>query len=114
MLSKSLSELGYRILAYNTDGIWYQSFTGDAYHDASEGADIGQWKTDHSDCKIRFKSRGCYEYIEDGVYTPVFRGTSSYERIVPRDQWVWGDIYSGELISYRWVSGRGIISDDLD
>ena len=113
ILTNALTAEGFRILAYNTDGIWYQSFSCDAYHDDNEGVDIGQWKTDHSDCKIRFKSRGCYEFIENGIYTPVFRGTSSYERTVPREQWQWGDIYSGSVVNYSWVTGRGIVENDI-
>ena len=90
-LTEKLEASGRRILSYNTDGIWYQ---GEEYHDDGEGTDIGQWKNDHTDCKIRYKSKGCYEYVENGIYTPVFRGESSYEKVKPRTDWEWGDIFT--------------------
>lgn len=106
-LTQKLKANGCRILGYNTDGIWYQSDT--LYHDNDEGSDIGQWKHDHTNCKIRFKSKGCYEFIENDIYTPVFRGESSYEKFVPKDQWQWGDIYQGEIIEYKWKDGIGVV-----
>lgn len=105
-LSEALKITGHRILAYNTDGIWYQ---GNLYHDDDEGTDIGQWKHDHVDCKIRFKSKGCYEYIDgDGVYKPVVRGKTTYEREKHRSEWVWGDIFKGSLIKYKFYEGEGL------
>lgn len=107
-LSDKIIEQGGRILAYNTDGIWYQSDT--LYHDNEEGTDIGQWKHDHINCKIRFKSKGCYEYVDNnGEYVPVVRGESSYEKIKPREQWEWGDIYQGEILNYKFKEGIGIV-----
>lgn len=84
-----MMEQGYDIIAYNTDGFW---FTGplDGLEDSKE---IGKFKIDHKHCKLRFKSAGVYEYIEDDKYTPVVRGTTVLDRTVPRDQWNWGDIY---------------------
>lgn len=107
-LSKKLQESGRRILSYNTDGIWYQ---GDIYHDEDEGTEIGQWKTDHKNCKIRFKSKGAYEFMDEetGEYKPVIRGESSYERIVPKKDWVWGDIFKGNIIKFQWITGIGIV-----
>ena len=106
-LTNKLVAKGCRILSYNTDGIWYQS--NELYHDNDEGTDIGQWKHDHTFCRIRYKSKGCYEFIENDKYTPVFRGESSYEKLVPKSQWQWGDIYKGELINYKFKDGVGIV-----
>ena len=106
-LTQKLKANGCRILSYNTDGIWYQSDT--LYHDNDEGSDIGQWKHDHINCKIRFKSKGCYEFIENDIYTPVFRGESSYEKIVPKSDWIWGDIYKGDIIEFKFKEGIGIV-----
>ena len=114
-LTEALLSQGFRILAYNTDGIWYQSI-GECkrYHDDDEGPDIGQWKHDYVDCKVRFKSKGIYEFegikTKDGtrIYKPVFRGESSYEKIKPRSKWEWGDIYQGDLVKYRFVEGEGL------
>lgn len=103
-LSKELMANGRRVLAYNTDGIWYQ---GDIYHNENEGTDIGQWKNDHINCKIRWKSPGAYEYIENGIYKPVLRGQTTYELQVPREEWVWGDIYKGGEIAYEFIEKEG-------
>lgn len=106
-LTDKLKLSGRRILGYNTDGIWYQ---GEIYHDLGEGLDIGQWKHDHTNCKIRFKSKGCYEFeTQDGTYKPVVRGESSYEKIVPREQWVWGDIFKGDVVEYYFEEGKGVM-----
>lgn len=106
-LTKKLIDSGRRILSYNTDGIWYQ---GDVYHDSEEGTDIGQWKNDQINCKIRFKSKGCYEYeTADGTYKPVFRGESAYEKLVPKEQWQWGDIFKGDVVEYYFKEGKGVL-----
>ena len=106
-LTMKLLASGRRILSYNTDGIWYQ---GDVYHDSEEGTDIGQWKNDQINCKIRFKSKGCYEYeTADGTYKPVFRGESAYEKIVPKEQWQWGDIFKGDVVEYYFKEGKGVL-----
>lgn len=108
-LAEKLESSGRRILSFNTDGIWYQ---GDIYHDEDEGTALGQWKNDHVNCKIRYKSHGCYEFVENEVYKPVFRGESSYERIKPKEEWVWGDIFMGDVIKFSFVEGVGIIKHD--
>lgn len=75
MLTLKLEKAGYEILAWNTDGVWARRPTPDfIYHDADEGVKLGQWKRDHSDVTIRFKSKGCYEWIEDGEYHTAARG----------------------------------------
>lgn len=103
-LTLKLTSSGRRIVGYNTDGIWYQ---GDIYHDEGEGTQLGQWKNDHQNCKLRYKSPGCYEFIENGKYYPVFRGTMSYELEKPRELWEWGDIFKGEEIKYQFITGYG-------
>lgn len=108
-LTEKLTAAGNTILSYNTDGIWY---TGNLYHDSDEGFDIGQWKHDYKNCKIRFKSKGCYEFMTaDGIYKPVFRGESTFERIVPREDWIWGDIFRGDTIMYKFIEGVGLVND---
>lgn len=110
-LSKKLEDNGCLILAYNTDGIWYQ---GEIYHDELEGPYLGQWKNDHINCHIRFKSKGTYEYEENGEYKPVARGIRELDYIKPRSQWVWGDIYfnaAGLIHIYTWDENKGIIKN---
>jgi hypothetical protein len=110
-LAEKMKKSGRRILAYNTDGIWY---VGDVYHDEGEGKGLGQWENDHINCKIRFKSAGSYEYIENGKYTPVQRGLTKLDSIKPRDEWQWGDIFSdeGKEITYTFVNEIGFIEGD--
>lgn len=105
--SKGIENAGGRIIAYNVDGIWYQK--DEPYHDEFEGSDIGQWKTDHKNCKIRFKSPGCYEFVEENRYTPVVRGSSTLDRFKPREDWEWGDIFNGVIINFYWVDGYGFM-----
>lgn len=105
-LANRLVESGRRVLAYNTDGIWYQ---GQVFHDKDEGQQIGQWKNDHIDCQARWKSAGTYEYIENQIYHPVQRGMSTYDKVKPRDEWVWGDIYKGTDIEYVFEEGKGFV-----
>jgi hypothetical protein len=110
-LADNMKQSGRKILAYNTDGIWY---TGDIYHGNGEGHDLGQWENDHINCTIRFKSAGSYEYIEDGKYKPVQRGLTKLDTIKPRDQWEWGDIFKeeGKEICYYFVENIGFIEGD--
>lgn len=92
-IARRLEESGRVLIAFNTDGIWY---AGEVYHGEGEGDNIGQWSNDHINCKIRFKSKGAYEYEEDGTYHPVIRGSTGLDKVKPRSEWQWGDIYSKE------------------
>lgn len=107
-MARKVRSSGGRILLYNTDGFWY---TGDIYHDEDEGKSIGQWKNDHINCTFRAKSCGAYEFIEAGKYHPVYRGTSSYERVKIRDKWEWGDIYKGNIYQWMFDEEKGIVRD---
>lgn len=107
-LIEELQKNGCRILAINTDGIWYE---GDLYHDADEGTDLGQWKHDHKNCTFRMKSDGAYEFIEDGKYTPVVRGSTKLDQIKDRINWKWGDILDFEMTDvcqykFNWKTHR--------
>lgn len=96
----------------NTDGIWY---TGDVYHGDGEGDNIGDWHNDHVNCTFRAKSKGAYEYIEDGRYYPVVRGSTNLDKVRPRSEWVWGDIYKKEAtpIAYQWDEGLGLLRSTI-
>ena len=114
-LSKRLRESGRRVLLYNTDGIWY---SGDIYHGEGEGPGIGEWSNDHINCTLRIKSPGSYEYIENGEYYPVLRGSTILERTKPREDWEWGDIFNihaSEVIKYKFDEENGIteIMEDM-
>lgn len=86
-LTKRLEETGRIPLLWNTDGIWYM---GDIYHGPGEGSGIGEWENDHINCKFRVKSRGAYEFIENGEYHSVVRGIRKEEQA----GWQWGDIFN--------------------
>lgn len=97
-ITKRLEDNGRKILAHNTDGVWYQ---GEIYHGKGEGDKMGEWQNDHVNCMIRFRSVGAYEYIENGKYTAVVRGLIGYDSVEPdRNKWKWGDIYKGESILF--------------
>ena len=99
-LTERLTKSGRKVLMHNTDGVWYQ---GDIYHGEGEGKGIGQWENDHINCKYRAKSKGIYEYIEDGKYTVVARGRYELDKIKPREDWEWGDIYyTGKCESFKY------------
>lgn len=80
-----------RILSYNTDGVWYQ---GDIVHGYGEGSGLGEWENDHTNCVIRFKGPKSYEYIEDGEYHIVQSGITKLDRVKPREEWRWGDLFA--------------------
>lgn len=99
-LANQLKKAKRVIILYNTDGIWY---IGEPYHGAGEGSDIGQWENDHINCQFRAKSAGCYEFIENGVYTAKVRGRTKLETIKPREAWQWGDIYNKDCVAIKWL-----------
>ena len=112
-LALKLKASGKKIILFNTDGIWYQD--DEMYHDENEGTELGKWKHDYINCKLRCKSKGCYEIIGTKVktnetkYFPFLRGSTTYERQVPRDKWKWGDIYKGSTLEYEFIPGVGLI-----
>lgn len=110
-LAARLKASGRMIISYNTDGIWY---LGDIYHGNGEGSGLGQWENDHINCIFRAKSAGSYEFIEDGVYYPVVRGATLLDKIKPRTEWEWGDIYKKEAEELKYeVRNDGIYKDGV-
>lgn len=100
-------------LLYNTDGIWYLG--GPLENGRDYGKGIGKWENDHFDCTIRVKSKGAYEYIENGKYQPVLRGTTQLDQTKPRNKWVWGDIYKcGGSYTYNLDEKSGKIIQKLE
>lgn len=90
---------GRKVLLTNTDGIWYQ---GEIFHDEYEGTELGQWKNDHTNCKLLVKSVGAYQYIEDGVCHTVVRGETNLDAYKDREEWEYGDILRTDLYVRRW------------
>lgn len=118
IMAEKLRTSGRRILAYNTDGIWYQ---GDLYEDSTFGPDIGQWDTDYKNCKVRFAGDGgSYEVFgeikEKGLWSePKYvvhaRGKLAIEKTFPREEWTWENsgLFKSPIINYYFVEGIGFI-----
>ena len=108
-----LTLAGRKVLLTNTDGIWYQ---GDIYHDENEGDNLCQWKNDHKNCKILIKSKGAYQYLEDGKCHTVVRGLTNLDDYKPRDEWEFGDIIKANLYIRRWEfdENKGVIENEED
>ena len=102
---------GRHLILTNVDGIWY---TGDIYHGDGEGDKLGQWSNDHMNCTCRAKSAGAYEYIENGEYHAVVRGSTNLDKIKPRDQWVWGDIYNEDAVPKKWMLTEDGLTEVID
>lgn len=107
-----------KLIATNTDGAWFEDLHPNtegrlSFLEAGTGSMLGGFKIDHWNCKLRYKSAGAYEYIENGIYTPVIRGRTALDRIRPRDQWGWGDIYDKRtyIVKYLFVKGRGLVDE---
>lgn len=115
---EDLCKSGRKILMVNTDGIWYQ---GDIYHGELEGPSFGQWSNDYINCKWRTRttSTGCYEFVGTDTktnnigYFAKVKGNSSYEAIKPRENWIWGDIFKGEVIKCSWDDENGFIVEGV-
>lgn len=104
-MTRYLESTGRKVILYNTDGIWYQG-----KHLEIAESHLGGWKSDHKHCTFRMKSRGTYEYIEDGIYTPVIRGNPVLAKVKPKSEWEWGDIYLPEAKQVYVIK----VVDDLD
>ena len=107
-LKEDLIKSGRKIILTNTDGIWYQ---GEIYHGEGEGPNLTEWENDHTNCILWCKTPGCYQYIEDGVCHTVVRGHTTRDRIIPREQWEFGDIFDKSCEAKYWTfkEGEGII-----
>lgn len=100
-MAKELTNYGFKILAFNTDGVWVcgdlKLLPHETLEKFTQKKEIGKFSIDHKNCTIRFKSVGSYEYMENGKYTPVVRGLTRYDRAgLARDDWKWGYIYTPE------------------
>lgn len=99
-------ELHNRVLLFNTDGLW-AIIANNKIETLKQhfefGEELGQWKIDHVVEKIRFKSNGSYEYVENGVYHPVCRGI----RKEISNTFKWGDIFSHQEVGYLLIEDEG-------
>ena len=115
-MAKELLNYGFKILAFNTDGVWFcgdlKLFPREKWEKLTGIKKIGNFSIDHKNCTIRFKSVGSYEYMENEKYTPVVRGLTRYDRAgLARDEWKWGYIYTpeGEQVEvYKFEKNTGL------
>ena len=115
-MAKELTNYGFKILAFNTDGVWFHGdlklLPQETFEKFTQKKEIGKFSIDHKNCTIRFKSVGAYEYMENGKYTPVVRGLTRYDRAgLARDNWKWGYIYTpeGEQVEvYKFERNTGL------
>ena len=111
-ITEEITKNGCSAICYNTDGIWFKCDDPSYIEELEKKTNyqLGGYKLDHKNCSIRFKSAGCYEYIEDGIYTPVVRGRTNLDDLKKRSEWVWGDIYKATPhIYYNSTDEYGII-----
>lgn len=98
-LHQSLVKAGRVPLLWNTDGIWY---TGAIFHGPGEGDKLGDWRHDYTNAILRIKSVKAYEFMYTDpngqlLYKPVLSGTILLDRIKPRSEWSWGDIFQSDI-----------------
>lgn len=94
---KILKDNNRKILLTNTDGIWYQ---GEIFHDENEGDQLGNWENDHKNCTFIMKSKGAYQFVEDGVCHTVVRGTTELDKEKAREKWAFGEILNPIAMEY--------------
>lgn len=117
---KHYEALGCKLIGTNTDGAWFTKPDNVSEETLRQGTskELGGFKIDHYDCKLRFKTKGCYEFIENGSYTVKMRGQSNLDKVKAREDWQWGDIYddTAEPIKYIFTTRLGYIvyNDSLD
>lgn len=109
-LIEKLRNSGRIPILINTDGVWY---TGERYTDENEGTQLGQWKTDHSNCTLLIKSPACYQYKEEGKVHTVMSGRTKLDKIKNREDWEWGDIYHKDVkvITYALENNRVVLKE---
>lgn len=105
LVEQYILEHGGLPILFNTDGLWYQSDKPIEIPDLY-GKGLGQYKNDHVYCKLNIKSDGAYQFIEDGKCTSVLRGCSTLDRVKPREQWEWNDIYRGTEFSFKFDKSK--------
>lgn len=108
-MTKQIRANGGTVLLYNTDGIWYHG----AKLNIVEGTTLGSWRHDHINTTFRMKSAGAYEFIENGKYNVVLRGKTNLDKIKPREEWEWGDIYVKPAGVYELLELRQDIKTEI-
>lgn len=95
-LAHKLKKLGYRILGYNTDGIWAAGAEGQVYQGPEIGNEMGQFKIDYHGGDLYlvpqgWMYKGGYHNAEPNVFDKGLRGNYLYAKRKPYDSWTWED-----------------------
>lgn len=119
--------LGWIPTMFNTDGIWFDTPPSVKKKDILEalkddiGDELGQWKLDVYGARMRIKSAGSYEYTEfdyengKTYYHPVQSGLTTLDKIKPRSEWKWGDIFDyATAIVHEFDWERGIYEKETE
>lgn len=90
-----LEAKGFKVIGWNTDGIWYIDKTGKnrLYHNKDEGPGFGKWEHDYKDCRFYAVSDGQYFFYENGIFNVRLRGFYRKDTEKPREQWNEDDFF---------------------
>lgn len=105
-LRENLENHGCSVIFYSVDAVWG---IGDiSWFESSN--EIGECKLDMIVEQFSARSAEAYEYIYKGKYKPKVCGLTTLDKIKPRSQWEWGDIYYQSLykLTYKFEKGIGI------
>lgn len=102
-----LKRSGRTPILTNTDGIWY---SGDVYT-AGSGDKLGEFKNDHTNCTLLVKTRGAYQFIENGKVHSVVRGLSNLDKLHERDEWEFGEILRPDICisAFKFDVEKGVV-----
>lgn len=106
-----LANSGRQILLTNTDGIRY---SGEIYHDENEGSELCQRRNDHINTDLLVKSKGAYQYRENGVVHTIVRGRTNLDAVKERNTRERGEILKKSISvqRYKWDDNKGVIADN--
>lgn len=104
-LINEIERQGGLILNLRTDSIKFAS--GKRLMLPFEGDGLGKWSYEFEACRYRQASTGSYEYIDnEGKYHAVVCGLTKLDRVKPREEWEWGDIFHPDTevlkIYFNW------------
>ena len=90
-----LEAQGFKVIGWNTDGIWYIDKTGKnrLFHNKDEGPGFGKWEHDYVDCRFYAVSDGQYFFYENGIFNVRLRGFYKKDAEKPREQWNEDDFF---------------------
>lgn len=108
-LSKTLKKQGYRVLSYQTDGLWAVAKKGvnPVYSGPEIGSEIGQFKIDYYGgdlllCPQGWLYEGGYHNNDKNNFDKGLRGNYLYSKKKPYNDWNKADCLAALKTSYRY------------